>query len=515
MRSKKAAYNFAAALIELAVVTIASFVVPRYIISAFGSEVNGLVGSIKQFLSYIALVESGIGAIGRASLYKPLADNDRDTISGNFRAIEGFYRKVAYLFLGYVAVLSVLYPLLVNKEFDKLYTAVLLCILAISTFIQYYYGITNQTLVQSDQRKYITSLLRSLTVALNMVFTIIFVRLHASIHVVKLGSALAYTVRPIILYFYCKKRYGVNRKAQPNKIILKQRWDGLAQHIAFFIHKNTDIAVLTVLANMKEVSVYSVYMLAVSGCSKIINIISSSLEPAFGNMIAKGEKDVLEKRVSLCSILVYQSTVILFTAAAFVISPFITIYTRGVTDVNYMRPAFGIIMLLAEAVYCIRMPFQSAVYAAGHFRQTRNGAIAEAVLNIVISVVLVFKFGLIGVAIGTLVSMTVRTAQYIWYYHKKLLGTGSGFAGEIKKLIISAAEIAVFYGAFSLLPAYNPPGYIKWFAYSLGIGLMCLAIGAVFSLVFYRKEVRDLLGIVKHLLSRMKPSKTGAEKSES
>ena len=152
MRSKKIFLNITASIVELVVVTIASFIVPNYIIRAYGSSVNGLISSITQFLSYIALIESGIGAIGRASLYKPLAENDINTLSGNAKALESFYRKVSYLFLVYVAVLAVFFPLLMNHDFRWPYTASLIIILAFSIFVQYYFGITCQTLIQADQK---------------------------------------------------------------------------------------------------------------------------------------------------------------------------------------------------------------------------------------------------------------------------------------------------------------------------------------------------------------------------
>jgi len=508
MRSKKAALNMIVAIIELVVATVTSFIVPHYIIHAYGSSVNGLVSSIKQFLNYIVLVESGIGAIGRASLYKPLAEGDNDVLSGNYRAIDNFYKKVAYIFLGYVAVLAVLFPLLVNRDFDWSYTAILIVIIAFSTFIQYYFGITSQTLLQADQKKYYPSLLRSLTLILNMVFTIVLVNMGAGIHVVKIGSATAYAVRPVFLYVFVRKHYKIDKHAPPRNEILKQRWDGLAQHIAFFIHKNTDIAVLTVLANIKEVSVYSVYNLAVAGCSKVVNIFSSSLEPAFGNMIAKGERETLKRRVSLCSTITFQAAIVLFSTAAMVISPFVRIYTKGVTDVNYLRPAFGVIMLVAEACYCIRLPYQSAVYAAGHFRQTRNGAIAEAAMNITISVILVFRYGLIGVAVGTLVSMLFRTVQYIWYYHLKLIGESKGLLFEGKRLCISLLEVAVFLLVSRLLPEIQIDGYLNWFLFSFCVGAFCLIVAVLFSYVFYREQWKDLTHIVKSLLRRGKKKLT-------
>ncbi|MBQ8201312.1 MAG: polysaccharide biosynthesis C-terminal domain-containing protein [Clostridia bacterium] len=504
MRSKKAMINFLASVVELIIATVTSFIVPHYIIHAFGSSVNGLISSITQFLSYIALIESGIGAIGRTSLYKPLADGDTGMLSRNVKALDNFYKKVSYAFIGYMAVLAVLFPLLVNQEFSWGYTATMIVILAFSTFIQYYFGITSQTVIQADQRKSIPSLLQALTLLLNMIFTVVLIRMGASAHVVKIGSAVAFAIRPVVLYMYVAKHYSIDKKAVPNNDILKQRWDGLAQHIAYFIHKNTGIAVLTILTNVKEVSVYSVYMLAVAGCSKVVNVFSSSLEPAFGNMIAKGEKDTLRDRVWLCSTLTVQVAVVLFSTAVIIITPFIELYTRGVTDANYLRPAFGVVLLIAEAMYCIRMPYQSVVYAAGHFRQTRNGALGEAALNIVLSVILVHFFGLIGVAIGAFVSMVFRTSQYVWYYHVHLLGEREGLKKELKRIVVSLVEIAGIALFAALIPAAPSGSYMGWILGSLGVGVGCSAVVLLVSLVFYRKELRDLAGFMKRVLKRRK-----------
>ena len=236
MRSKKAAKNMAATLVELLVSTAANFIVPYFIIRAYGSGVNGLLSSITQFLSYIALIESGIGAIGRASLYKPLADHDTATLSGNVKALENFYRRISGIFLVYVVVLAALFPLLLHREHSWSYTATLVVILAFQTFIQYYFGITHQTVIQADQRKYIPTLLQAFTLALNAAITVGLIRLGAGVHTVKVVSAAAFTIRSMVMYFYAREHYKIDKKAKPRSEILKQRWDGLAQHIAFFVN---------------------------------------------------------------------------------------------------------------------------------------------------------------------------------------------------------------------------------------------------------------------------------------
>lgn len=489
-----------AALLELIVVTLSSFVVPHYIIHTFGSDVNGLIASITQFLSYITLIESGIGAIGRASLYRPLAEKNDLVLNGSIRALEGFYRKIAYIFIAYVLCLATFFPFLVNHDFNWLYTSSLVLILAISIFVQYYFGITYQTVIQADQKKYIASLLQASVMLANMVIIVIMIKIGAGVHIVQLCSALIFVARPIVYYTYAHKHYNIIKEVEPRNEVLKQRWDGLAQHLAFFIHKNTDIVVLTILTNVRVVSVYSVYMLPIAGCSKVVNIFSSSLEPAFGNMIAHGEMQTLKNRVSTCSTITIQVAILLFSTTAIIISPFIVLYTNGVSDIDYLRPIFGILMLIAESFYCIRMPYQAAVYAAGHFKQTRNGAILEAVINIVLSVAFVFKFGLIGVAIGTLVSMGFRTCQYIWYYHVKLLEKKDGLKSEFKRLAVSMFEIGIIVACSKVIPAVSSENYFDWIWQSCAVGVGCLLIVMAITLIFYRDDAKHLLHFIKRII---------------
>ena len=51
-------------------------ILPRLILVAFGSDVNGLVNSIDPFLRIISLLDLGVGAVVQSSLYKPIAEND-------------------------------------------------------------------------------------------------------------------------------------------------------------------------------------------------------------------------------------------------------------------------------------------------------------------------------------------------------------------------------------------------------------------------------------------------------
>ena len=98
--------------------------------------------SITQFLSYITLLESGVAGVIRAALYKPLAENDNNKVSGIIMATEGFFRKICLIFVGYAAVLACVFPFIVEGDDGWLSTFAMVLIIALSTISQYYFGIT-------------------------------------------------------------------------------------------------------------------------------------------------------------------------------------------------------------------------------------------------------------------------------------------------------------------------------------------------------------------------------------
>ena len=88
---------------------VSGFILPKIILTCFGSEVNGLVSSLNQFLSYITLVEGGITGVIIANLYKPIVEQDNNKISSVLVTADRFYKKIGALFIGYSVVLSIVF----------------------------------------------------------------------------------------------------------------------------------------------------------------------------------------------------------------------------------------------------------------------------------------------------------------------------------------------------------------------------------------------------------------------
>lgn len=500
MRSKKAVYNIITNLILQIITIIYGFIVPRIIISNFGSNTNGLISSITQFLAYIALLESGFGPVVKSVLYKPIANKDNETIAKILKSSEKFFRIISYIFLLYIIILCVVYPFIINNDFDYLYTVSLILIIAISTFAEYFFGMTYRLFLQADQKNYIISIIQIVTYILSIIIIVLLANMNANIQIIKLVGGFIFVLRPIIQNYYVKKKYNINIKNVKDNYNIKQKWDGLAQHIAGVIHSNTDITILTVFCTLSEVSVYSVYYLVVKGIKSTIQAFSNGIDASFGDMIAKKEHDNLNKKFNVYEIMYFTITTICFTCTIILITPFVSVYTKGITDANYIRYLFGYLIVISEYIWAVRLPYSSITLAAGHFKETRKGAWVECILNIVVSSVLVWKFGIIGVTVGTIFAMTIRTIEFMYHTNKYILRRN--ILVSIKKIVLIIIETILVICVCRFLPYKDNTSYINWLINAIMTGTVSIIIIFSINIIIYKKDMLIFKGIFKKIMRK-------------
>ena len=502
MRSKKALLNLIFNVILKIIIIIYGFVVPKIIISHFGSEINGLVSSITQFLAYITLLESGFGPVVKAALYKPIAQKNRNEILGLLKSAESVFKKISKVFIVYIMILSVIYPLFIKNDFGFIFTFSLIIIISISVFAEYYFGMTYRLYLQAEQKNYIISIIQIVSYVICIFLVVICAKIGTSVQTIKLVTSLAFVLRPILQNFYVRKNYHINLKNETKKIEIKNKWDGLAQHIAAVIHGNTDISILTIFSTLNNVSIYSVYALITSGVRSFLLSFVNGFDSTFGDMIAKNEVENLNKKYGIYETLYQLIVTILFSSAIILISPFVSIYTNGIKDLNYVNLTFGYLIAISEFIWAIRQPYNELVKSAGHFKETRIGAWVECISNIVISIILVRRYGLIGVAIGTIVAMTIRTVEFVYHTNKYILNRTIWESGKKILLVIIETLIIVFISKY--LPYLENISYFNWIVNAIMVVVLASAITIALHFIFFRKEFKGIFKIIKGIFKKQK-----------
>ncbi len=489
-RKKKLALNTITSLTNQIITLCCGFILPRFFLTYYGSSVNGLVSSITQFLGFISLCECGIGAVIQSTLYEPLAKKDEEEISKVVISSEHFFRKIAYILVVYTVVLMAVYPLITLKKFDYVYTMTLIFVIAINSFAQYFFSMTYRLLLNADQLGFIQLGLQCMALVVNTIACVVLMTHGASIQLVKLSTSIIYMIQPLIITVYSRKHYKLNRNLHLTEEPIKQKWNGLAQHIAAVVLNNTDIAVLTIFSTMENVSVYTIYNLVVTGIRQIIIALTDGITATFGNMLARKEIRSLKIAFSSFEWGMHAAVTLLFSVTGILLVPFVTVYTKGVTDANYYVPIFAVLISMAQGAYCLRLPYNIIVLAAGHYKQTQTSAIIEASVNIVISIIMVFKFGLIGVAIGTLSAMIYRTCYLAKYLSHNIIH--QKFIYFLKHVVVDIVGIVLIVVTTSWIEMKNVT-YISWIFLAIKVFGIALFDTIVINYMFYKEETKELV----------------------
>lgn len=486
---RKLLLNTITSLLLQVVVVVSGFILPRIRLSYLGSDVNGLIQSISQFLSVITLMELGVGQVIQSSLYGPLASRDFASISRVITSGGKFFRKIAYMMAAYVIVLMFIYPLFTDGSFAWIYISTLIAAMCISSFAQYYFGIIDGILLSADQSGYVHYSLQIMATILNAGICSVMIIQGVSIQIVMLVGSLIHLLRPICARLYIKKHYQINRKIPYDADPLPQKWNGIAQHISAYVLNGTDVMVLTCFSDLGNVSVYSVHNLITNGVHMLYRSMTAGLHSMFGELWAKQDREQITKTFELMELGLHFFAILMFTCTGVLINPFVCVYTNGITDVSYDQPAFAILLTVAYGLQCIRTVYNIPILAGGHYKQTQSCHIIAAVLNLSLSIVAVFLWGLIGVAIGTVVAIAFQVIWMAVYTSKHLLQWP--LLKFIKQICVDGITVTLIVLATCWigLPMIT---YLGWFIMAVQVFAIACVIVLLMSLVFYGKKIKRI-----------------------
>ena len=184
------------------------------------------------------------------------------------------------------------------------------------------------------------------------------------------------------------------------------------------------------------------------------------------------------------------STVFFFTCII-LITPFVSLYTGGISDIDYFQPLFAMLLCLAEYVYCTSLTYNNMIMAAGHIRQTQWISITEAIINIVLSLVLVKWIGIIGVALGTLIAFVFNTVANIVYMKKYIFNMLLSWIIKVYLANLVAGILAIYLFSYIVKPYIT--GFITFFVWAAIVFVGVCLIDIVINYFFFKNETKIVL----------------------
>lgn len=497
-RSKRSTLNFITSLIGTLVGMVLGLIVPRLVLTNYGSETNGMINSINQFVTYLGLFEAGIGSAALQALYKPVAEKDRKGTNAIVTALHYDYRRVGTYYLLTLIGLSLVYPALIIRTGSELrFLDVALCVFfsGFGNVILFFAQGKYRILLTAEGKSYILTNLQTIISVLISIAKIILLQMGFNIVYVIISTFSFNLIQVFYIIWLIKKDYSwiqIMSKNEKKHYVIKQKRYVFIHQVAGLIFQNTDVIILTVVCGLKTVSIYAMYKLIVSSVEKMMRIPLDSTSFAFGQIYNTDT----EKRTSYAAVLdcfeVYYSTIYfaVYAAVFCFILPFLSIYTAGVNDINYLNPVLPYLFIAVELLTFMRMLGLNTITYAGKFKDTTPQTIIETIINITISIIGVLKLGIYGVLIGTIVALGYRFVDVIIYTNRNLLkrSPAKSFCIYASNLFLFVAYVSC-YRLFSI----SVDNYLVFFAAAAVFCIVFLIIGLIINSILFSNERRKVL----------------------
>lgn len=501
MRTKKSIINTVVSFASQFILILLGFISRRVLIYSVGVQYLGINGLMINILTIFSLAESGIGVAIGYSLYKPLAENDIEKIKSLMNFYKKTYRALAVLTAGIGMAFYPFLPIFLKGNTAPDANAIYLLFL-FSSVCSYLWSY-KITLNSSDQNKYLYTIANTVTQILVLIIKIVILQytenylLYLSIEI---GSTL---LKNLIFSMILDKRYpylkdkNVQKLDEETKkklfINIKALFVG---KIGYILSQCSDNLVISSIVSITAVGMYSNYTTLITSVAGFVRTFTSGVTASMGNLIASESKEKaydVYKKIDFINYWLYTFTAICLFC---LIEPFVALWLGE----DYIMP-FSILVLGVMLYYLqgINSGIDVVKNAAGLYRPDRYVPMMEASTNLIVSIILAYKFGLAGVLFGTLFSFLVfsfwtkpyfvyrdvfkvKFSKYVaWEGKKILVGIGIGLITYYVQVHIQYSNlfltflmkgiVSVFLSNTLLILSYyriNEFGYIK----KLGKGLL-------------------------------------------
>lgn len=392
-------------------------IIPRLVLVNLGSESNGLLNSVNSILSYMTLLEAGVGTATIQALYKPLAQDNKNAINQIMAATNYFYKRTGYIYLGIIILLSIVYTAIVNTGLPKIYVFLVVILAGLSGVISYFFQGKFRIFLVAEGKSYITTNITTLTTVGTSLLKAVLLITGGNVVLIQSVYFIFNLIQMIVIVTYMHRNYPwIDLNVTPDLSAISQKKAVLIHQISGLVFYNTDNIILTALTSLKTVSVYSMYVMIFGMVKSVTVTLSESYIYALGQ--AYNDKKKFIRLHSAYEVYNMAITFSIFCIAGILILPFLKLYTAGVTDINYIDKNVAVLFIIYYLLDNGRKSSMNVISIAQHFEKTKWRAIIEASINLIVSVVLTVKFGIYGVLIGTIVALLYRTNDVIIYAAK-------------------------------------------------------------------------------------------------
>lgn len=501
-RTKNSLLNIISSFGGTLIYDIGYFFLRAVFVRTLAEEYLGLEGLFSNILGMLSLMELGIGPAMIVSLYRPIAEKN----TGKIKSLMLLYRK-AYTIIG-VCVLIIgisLTPFLsffIRDYPEGFHQINLIYFLYILNTGSSYFWIYKQSLFIADQKNYLVNLwFNAARIVMLLVQMLVLLLTHDFILflVVQIlftnGANLFISRRADRAYPYLKDKNTAPLDSESRNEVRNYALSSTVLNIGSKLVNSTDQLIITRFAGLISGGAYSSYILVSDALLSIERKMFSEITASIGNLNVVSER---EKNYEVFTHLLFASNVVstVFTVCLYCLFQDFVQFWIGETFV--LDRATVIIIVLVFYLYSVRLPAQTFNSATGAFSRYRYRAVVEGLINLIVSIVLVRKIGIVGVILGTAISclaVPFWVEPYILFKFTFSASSMPYWRNAVLNLAQTAVLVLICSSLCALLPLSGLPAFLckGLLCAALSVGLICLLHHRNESFAFFLQLVGRIL----------------------
>lgn len=450
-RTKYSVKNATFSIITQIVNLIISYITRFIFVRTLSQEYLGVNGLFTNILTVFSLAELGIGSAIVFAMYKPIAENNEQKI----KAYMNFYKKCYTIIALVIFVIGMLIlpnlKFFINEE-SNINNLDIIYLLYLADSVFSYLFVYKISIINAMQKNYIYNLyqligkiIATILMCLSLILFKNFIIYLAIQMLSKLLINITISIKADNMYPFIKNTKGYKLEKLEKKNIFKNVYGLFCNQIGTVLINGTDNIIISKYVSLGAVGLYSNYYLVISALSNFIGQIFNSIVASVGNYGASENK---EKNYELFKKIFFIN---------FVIVSFCTIEVFSCIN-TFIKISFGaeylldnltvIIIIINFYILTMKNVVGTFKYALGIFWEDKYSTFARAIINIIVSVILAKKIGIVGVFLGTLISDILTTfwfQPYVLYKYGFNESVLKYFLQYFKYTLIIVIQICLIY----------------------------------------------------------------------
>lgn len=407
MRSKKSLKNIIVGIISLIITTFLGFILFKIFIQNIGVEKNGLNSLFSNILAILSISELGIAGAINYNLYKPILEEDYDKISSIMQFYKKCYRVIGIVIISLALIMSLFIEKFVtDTTLEPLYIKICFLIYSLnaaSTYFLAYY----RNLFYGYQVVYITTYIDSTIRIIKSVIQIISIILFKSFVLYLILNVFFDFLGNVIIHIYAKKKFkNIDLKTNKRDKLFERKVFKDVKSLSIIQVTNalinfTDSLLISKFVGIIQTGLYANYKMIINQLTNFINTIFNGVGASIGNLLAENKENKIESTLYNLELLCFLLGLIVSCGIFSLMQPFITLWLG---DKYLISNSIVIILAINIYVYIQRQVITYFLRTGGHHDKMIFSSILEAILNLMISIFLVFKYKIFGILLGTFIS---------------------------------------------------------------------------------------------------------------